>query len=219
MPKLDKQHIDKLKRVASRNKGRKGLENFDDKYFLARDLWLEIEKLKLDRDLLWQARRNFVVNLVTVLEVFLKDLIVVQRDRWKHEGFSKVLDEKVSLDEAYTIFKHNKLTRELLITHYYSFQNVDSIKRVFDPLTGKDFLNEIGTYVYRDKDGAISLSKNEVIKNLKMLFDLRHRIVHEGLHDRISRKQTEEFDDAVFGIVLIIFDYCTSNHVSTVTSK
>lgn len=83
------------------------------------------------------AHQNLIINLVTALEVFFKDLIVENKDKWHSTGFSELLSQKISLNEAYDLFKISNIniSKELIVARFSSFQRIDSIDHVFTCLT------------------------------------------------------------------------------------
>ncbi|MBT1710298.1 hypothetical protein KK062_18775 [Fulvivirgaceae bacterium PWU5] len=141
-------------------------------------------------DLQNAARRNAVVNMVSSLEVYFRDLIVARTGDWEMDGFSELLKDKMSLNDAYDYFKGTTVTKEALVANHYSFQSIESIAFVFDRLTGCDFLKCIDNAEYVDFVGDSPIGYctfrghfPEWRKLLADVFNTRHKIVHEAKLD------------------------------------
>lgn len=164
----------------------------------------------------YEARKAFVVTLVSALEVFIKEIIIENHGKWNKEGFSKLLTEKVTLDQAYNIFKVYGVKREVIIAKTHSFQNLENISHVFNCLTGKkNFLDDLEEYKWDLGEGGylqlIKISPNWR-KDLANLFALRHKIVHENTNTlKMDKKQNNAFIDVTgtFGMILTIYLHST----------
>jgi hypothetical protein len=133
---------------------------------------------------LWTASRsNFVINLVTAIEVYLKQLIIERKDVWHTEGYAHLLSEKITLNDAINLFKGSDITKEVIVSHFYSFQSLESISATFDELVQNKFLKIVGeTHVF-DDDLNLDMMDNlypQWKKTLADVFETRHQIVHEG---------------------------------------
>ncbi|PKH50941.1 hypothetical protein CXF68_09705 [Tenacibaculum sp. Bg11-29] len=129
------------------------LNNFINKLNLSRDLNREIENNIKDNKLKVQSRENLIINSVTALEVFIKDSIKGDLYYFAPEKQKNLLKEKISLYEAYELFRKTKIETEDIIAGYYNFQNLDSISYVLGVLTGRDFfkcINDIKTELSPD---------------------------------------------------------------------
>jgi hypothetical protein len=154
---------------------------------------------KIDNDdkgqiLKWVARQNFVINAVTTLELFLKESIVEMSGRWNEDGFKKLLEQSVSLNEAFHLMRLNsKVTKEAVLSYFSSFQSIESIDKVFSDLVGeKNFIKQLDRFVKSERIiGDVQLrEKSELYtlfcltekwrKRLVELFRYRNQFVHEG---------------------------------------
>jgi len=109
-----------------------------------------------DRNLyLDEASQNAIIAHASSIEVFCKSIVVEFRSKWSTAGYSQLLDS--NLNDAYNQFKEEKVTRESIIAHYYSFQNLDTIARVFDLLTDDNFFNNIENIRYQKNTDTLSV--------------------------------------------------------------
>jgi len=123
---------------------------------------------------------NFLVNLVSALEVYLKQIIISNRN-WNEVGYSKLLSEPIALQDAFKIFTTEGISREHLIAHSNSFMNLSSIDRIFTQLCGKSFLKELGKFQFSVGD-KIFFTLDKDLSNWKNIignvFDVRHGFIH-----------------------------------------
>lgn len=161
-----------------------------------------------------EASKHCVVSFISGIEVFCKELILEYKDKWVDEGYSKLLTEKISLNEAYGLFKHLEVKREVIVTHYNSFQSIENINRVFSALTGTDFLLKVENTLVYDAPEKFSLVQvfQEWRKDLIELFKLRHNIIHENNIDLVVDETTIIFlSGFVYSICLAMVRYCNEN--------
>jgi|GEM_PF-3789786 len=71
-----------------------------------------IEEHAKDRKVKIEARKNFVINCVTAAEVYFKDVVKALPEfpkiKENEEGLKDLLKEKISLWEAYLLFKEKR---------------------------------------------------------------------------------------------------------------
>lgn len=163
-------------------------ETFGEILQAAITLQSAVEKLDCDVALKHQARKNLIVNVVSGLENFFRDLVIQYEGHWSHEGLNSLLKEKITLGEAYDLFKDTAISKEILVAKSSSFQNIESINYVYTTLTGvKDFystLEHFAEIVERAKSCKdfflITIKATPGWRvDLHKLFQLRHKIVHE----------------------------------------
>jgi hypothetical protein len=167
------------------------IASFQERMKLAFDLASYFDDV--DREELKNAaRKNALINMVSALEVYFRDLIVERNGCWAIGGFADLLKEKMSLNDAYDCFKDTTVTKEALVAHYYSFQNIESIANIFGCLASCDFLKCIDDAEYLAFAGDCPIghydfhhSFPEWKKLLVVIFNTRHRIVHEANLDEI----------------------------------
>lgn len=155
-----------------------------------------------------QAKKNFIINMVSCLEVLLKEIIVENRGNWNRDGLDSLLKEKITLLDAFDLFKDYRPAKEDLLSISASFQNLQSIETVFDKLTKKNFLYEVGQYSYEFTDEQKRLfAKSDTLvfnrdipgwkKLLMQIYEHRHTFVHESTYKK-------EIDIDVSRIMLMV---------------
>lgn len=142
-----------------------------------------------------EARKNFVINCVTALEVFFKDnvkvLPEVNSGIKKGKGLKDLLESKThtNLWEAYNIFKEHELRLGEIVICVYSFQNIYQINYVMSKLLNiGSYMDEVSNYECKldSYDKKIFGIQKLCLKNdypdwkqkLDILFSLRHDYVH-----------------------------------------
>jgi len=174
------------------------------------------EKSKVHKDLKVEARKNFIINCVTALEVFLKDMLVGLLENADFPTLNELLNEKITLWEAYRLFYRNKVSAGELLAIKYSFQNLEQINLLFSKLIGKKFLTEIGNFEVKDDSGRIKFVLNikypDWKEKLAELFELRHNFVHQiRFNDRLSleklRRLWEVLSDFVEAVEFFLYKH------------
>ncbi|WP_405199121.1 hypothetical protein [Christiangramia sp. LLG6405-1] len=139
-----------------------------------------------------QEMINFIpVQIVALFQSHFREVIIDLID-----------NEKVSLSEIETLtktknikfdvrtlkaLKENKFTLGELISHLFSFNNLNDANQVLSTLLKKDFLNELKGFEYQkvNKDENLNIENilkdkfGEIIKSLDEVFRLRNIICHE----------------------------------------
>ena len=135
---------------------------------------------------------NFIpVQIVALFQSHFREVIIDLID-----------NEKVSLAEIETLtktknikfdvrtlkaLKENKFTLGELISHLFSFNNLNDANQVLSTLLKKDFLNELKGFEYQkvNKDENLNIEDilkdnfGEIVKSLEEVFRLRNIICHE----------------------------------------
>lgn len=141
---------------------------------------------------------NFLSNMVTALEVYFKK-VIVNGNNWNELAFDDLLREKISLSEAYKLFNKEKISREFLISHTYSFQNLDTINKTFSALCGEDFIRKVETTETKffDLNGEGGFSQLILVhpdwwKSVSEIINLRNMFVHEG-YTKVKLEQVLDY--------------------------
>ncbi len=174
---------------------------------------LHVERNSMIRN---EARKNFIVNLVTSMEVFLKQVIVECKGVWNKEGFATLLNETITLNEAYDLFKASKIEREHLIGHYYGFQNIGAIDKVFSALTNTKFLNTIGAYKIlpnQKDDFRLNDIEKDWRKIIESLFQLRHKIIHEDDNTPIPAAVPKYYSSLMMSFLFTVWVFPTQTKI------
>ena len=172
--------------------------SFLTEFLLTRgSLLRRIEKLIEDKTLVNEARKDYLVILVTSIEVFCKILVLRFKDKWKKESYAGLLQEKITINDAFEVFNSkgkNKLNRVHLIIEFSSFKNIESINSVFSKLLKvEDILDEIDIFAPTFKRIHPNWRKE-----LSQLFDTRNKIVHDRNKITIKRNKLSTVASVVF---------------------
>lgn len=168
---------------------------------VAEDLLEFVSKNCKEERRVWEARKNFLVNLVTSLEVFCKGLILQLSTKWDERGMSELLQEKITLNQAFELISESKkqeLVKEVFIINSYSFSNFESITLVFCKLTGKANLNKVLGKKIRHPNWEQSLGE---------LFKHRNEILHDGKDQIFNPKDINQFKKVVTDYVEALVAY------------
>lgn len=174
---------------------------------VALDLVQKCSYQKYDAAIVNQARKNFITNIVTALEIFFKDTVLENKGHWPSDGFEKLLKEKITLLEALNFRKGSKLEAEHLILYALPFTNPDAIQNLFSTLIGRDFWNELDKHRLLEDDDDPSktlITINDLCRNWKaklyILYDNRNKIVHEDIANPIRKQYPNEVMELVLSL-------------------
>ena len=91
-----------------------------------------------------------------------------------------------------------------LVTNGLSFQNIESIERVFSKFLKKGFWSSLNGMQFRFKNmpEKIAIYEDKYLQSLKFLFNLRHELVHDAAKRKfIDSNLIEHIDNASFCIM------------------
>jgi len=149
------------------------------------------KEFKRNKKLRQHIRRMAVVHSVSLLEVHLRNFIVSNKKHWTESGINELLKDKITLSEAFELFKHpdlKQLEKVHLIAHSSSFQSVGGVDTILSTLYGfpnnKGFLKDFEIRQNRTDDNW--LYGVNIIKTFYSLFEIRNKIVHECNEDDID---------------------------------
>ncbi|KYK35109.1 MAG: hypothetical protein AYK18_13520 [Theionarchaea archaeon DG-70] len=152
-----------------------------------------VESSKTNIKIKIEARKNFIVNCVTALEVFLRDMIegLIDMNVIDQKRINEFLNDKITLKEAWEIFSERNITLGEIISATCSFQNLHQINSIFSKLFDQDFLEEINRFEVEREDGNSKFTLREDYpewqKRIAEMFELRHKFVHQiSLKDRLG---------------------------------
>jgi hypothetical protein len=185
-----------LKQFKNSHGKNEGFIRFSDRTKLFEEVLLPIHRLFGEDDpKTILVKSNYITNVITEFEVFLKSLVKMRI--WPNEdGYNKLLNEaRLNMNEAYHLLRNEKITREFIISSYYSFQNLSSMNYVFSQLIGKDFLDAIDSYTPSDETKPLIASQTTWRSRIEVLFRARNEIVHEG--KETTMKSNELVRDAL----------------------
>ena len=136
-----------------------------------------------------QHLQNYVViRLVTIIEQFFRKIV---EKKIKGDKLGKYVPDQLKLDKQ-TFINIESITKEILISSSYSFQNVSEIQKV---------MRQFGI------QNAFSSSRDNVEEEFKKLFQSRHNTVHSivssDLENKIYYQLTE---DLIENILVRVYD-------------
>lgn len=217
--------IDKII-AAHKNRGEDNPDFFIKFYTLidkAFELW-GLKVVSASRTSYLIATNNFLVNVVTALELFFKETISAN-SFWVEDGYFKLLKDRISLSEAYDLFTKENISREYIIANYHSLQNFGNINYVMSALIGKDFYNEIETFIVYGDMGEVEPGTvfPEDFQNLLCLpmtypewkttisdvYVKRNKFVHDGIIFDLNFDQITHIKD-----VTILYTHVVSIYIS-----
>jgi hypothetical protein len=161
-------------------------------------------------------RKLVLVHLVSIIEVFLKEVIIDYSEMWSKKGVEELLNDKenkFTLSESYDLFgkSDRQITPAHLISHFASFQNIASIDKVFSPLTGTKFFNAIIKFniVLHEFSPELSFAelKIDLTKALSEIYELRHKIVHECEPGELSKERIIQYQKVIYIFATTLIDY------------
>lgn len=184
---------ERRKRIAELNKSRikpsKYHENFFKSFFRATSLMHTCLRLMNgDSNLIEEAKRNYVVSLVSILETYYRDLLihVLDKDKSNLESVISNIKEKKTLLDISKMLQEEIAFHEYVASHF-KFQSIEEVEEVFSPLfppqgylkTIEDHVHDC--YILGKSPDCVKLAVPEGWrKNFAFLFRLRHRLVHDA---------------------------------------
>ena len=185
---------------------------YDGYYLIPSDIFYEktrrawilldlVEKSEVSKDLKLEARKNFIINCTTALEVFLKDMLIgivdiLLEKKCHPDKIDSLFKEKITLGEAYQLLSERKISAGLLIASKYSFHNLEVIDRIFSVIINGNFLESLGKFEVKDSKGKTKFVLDKRYHNgnwrnkLAEFLYLRHKFVHQiKFKDKLGLKR------------------------------
>ena len=198
------------------------LDSFLRKISCAGQILSIVEDNAEDNRVKWEARKNFIINCVTATEVYFKDivkgLLELPRVKQNDSGVRELLKEKVSLWEAYMLFKEEELSIGSIIAVHSSFQSLAHIDYTMSKILNLGFLDTVGNHKTQleeeDKErySMETLYLNEDYpdwrRHLNEIFELRHDFVHHvNFKDRIGFERLGTLWEHLDAFITVVDDY------------
>ncbi len=170
-----------------------------------------VEKKSKTKTIKINARKNYVINLVTAAEVYFKDLLKNIPDIKiikNNDGLEKLLEEKITIWEAYQLLRTRKSRKPIRISELIGidrlFENLTTIDSFFSKLLKCNFLEEVENHQHRlnkVEKNFFSVTKLHLKVNLPdwknqvgTLFEKRHEYVHQiCFGDNLTYKEISKF--------------------------
>ena len=172
-----------IKRRENRiGKSKQPFDNYLTKWRIASDLLWKINEKIESKELLQESRRQYIISMITALEVFLKDKFIelIDKNKLDYKNVAK-RTKKFTVEEIGIIIEKDMSMGEI-IAEYFNFQNLDSIDNAFSDLFNCNFFNELKKYRWyytgTQNDEYIQID-GDFYPKLKHWIDLRHDFVHD----------------------------------------
>jgi hypothetical protein len=181
-----------------------------------------VENHTKERKIKIEARKNFIVNCVTATEVYFKDIVKTLPEfpkiKENGEGIKELLKEKISLWEAYLLFKKEDLRIGDVIYSYYSFQNLEEIDSVMSKILNLKFLDSVEKHkanldredqkYYGVKTLCLKTDLPKWRNYLAEIFNLRHDFIHHiSFKDRIGFQKLGILWEHLDAFITVVDDF------------
>lgn len=181
----------------------------------------EVQNLNASKETQETLVKSHVINIVTAVEVFYRDMLDSVFKMCAPSSFEdklkKLHDKSYKIDDLIAMYV-NKIHPLELIASNHSFQNTDTIDKVFTIVIGKPFFKQVRHIKWRLKDNEHSESEatQEDILALQDLFEYRHLLIHNPNQSlKASIEVIENQINSIFGVVmasdLIMSQYINEN--------
>ena len=180
-------------------------DTFLEKMSLSFQLLQLVEKSNVKKEIKIEARKNFIINCITAVEVFFKDMIIGLDwfEVLNEDGIDELLSEKITLTEAWLLLKTKNISLGEIIAAKFSFQSLPEINKIMKKLLGvSNFLKEVEQYEVTEIDEDNEEEKVKFVlkdaypdwrKKVQEIFELRHKFVHQvSFKDRIGLHRLKE---------------------------
>ena len=165
-----------------------------------------IEANDFSRELINDARKNLLLNLVTYFETWMKRLFISMIDEYSLniDKVTSAVDKKLKFQDLIKTLKSpvsiGKLTAEFI-----NFQNINSINKFYSELFDEPFFEEIRN---SEKTGMKPLLSN-FYPILREGIEKRHEIIHNFVTDiKIEEEWLEHFHNTVISFTMSAMGYC-----------
>lgn len=207
------------------------LDTYRSKVYSAIHLNVIVELKKPEPRIRYESRKNLIINVVTAAENFFKDVAKALPTspilkKYERELLNnKLFDETLKLRQAFELFSSESASIGLIVSAYYSFENLEQINSVFSAIIWVyikdfDFLNHIGklrvkTDKYDREDwmyewiNSICLDKDlpNWRSEVGQFFELRHEYVHHiSFKDKLGKDRIAKMNE-VFDAFITVSNY------------
>lgn len=211
-----------VKKIAKNTKARSSRNSrpytaFNDLFNSTDKALREVLSLKVSTETATTLMNSHVINSVTALEVYYKDMVDSIFKLCKPSSFEKKLkklhDKTYKIDDLLDIYVHS-IHPLSLIANNLSFQNIYNIDKVFSIIIEESFIKKIKSGTYRIKENPeneFSLD-DEQLKLLQELFDMRHELIHNP-NTNHSIDETIYFKIQAAQNVVMFSDFVLSKYI------
>lgn len=173
--------------------------------------------------------KSHVINVVTAVEVYYRDMLDSVFRLCKPSAFEdklkKLHDHSYKIDDLIEMHAHGIHPLELVASSL-NFQNIQSIEKIFSILIGKPFFKQAKQLKWRLKEKPESESEilQADIQALQEVFEERHQLIHNP--NRKFSRTIEDIEDkinSVLGVImasdLVLIEFINENTDPEVVSN
>ena len=214
---------------AKKSREAKPLGAFMDLYNATNSALLEVSELGASKSTKEALLKGHIINTVTAVEVYYRDMLDLVfklcEPKSYNENLRRLHDKNYKIDEIIELYI-NKVNPLELISSSLSFQNIESIDKVFSILTGNQFFKQAKQLKWRltEKPENEFQINNEDLKALQEIFDERHQLIHNPSRNfTVSEEIIISKIDSIFGVIvasnIIITNFINDNIDNKILSK
>lgn len=202
-----------IEKVKSNNRARKSRDKrpiaaFMELYSATDSALKEVTELGASEATKETLVKSHLINIVTAVEVYYRDMLDSVFSLCKPESFEdklkKLHDKSYKIDDLLAIYV-NRIHPLELVASNLSFQNTGNIEKTFSTLIGKPFFKQAKQLKWRLKEKPEIECKidHSDIDALQDVFEERHLLIHNPNRSlSVSLDATEGRIDSIFGVVM-----------------
>lgn len=165
--------------IIERSKELKSSEKFNEESEKLSKLLTRLEKSK-DLEINKILSEWIIIKLVILWEYHFKSLIIELID---YDELDYSEDIKLSISDLRKIQKTKEISAGKIFVSTKSFQNLETVNKIFSDLTKKPFLTELKNMYEHEID----------VKTVKACLEKRHQIIHEMKSSQLTKSQVKKF--------------------------
>ena len=205
-------------------RGYKCIDNFIKMSRPCIEMAEKISNKEYEYDTDFLIERSIIITYVSAVEIFYKDylnlILHVCKKDFVQKNLKEIHQNKYDINDLIQIYKNNINPYEL-VSGNISFQNIESIDKVFSKFLNKKGLwsSLDGMRIRFDKDDKKQAHfQPEYVNSLKVIFQLRHELVHDPAKTNfLNQKLINELDNSIFCIIFsdIILNNILNDNIET----
>lgn len=201
-----------INKVSSNSKAKKSrnarpIKAFVDLYSATELALKEVSELGASNATKETLLKSHVINVVTAVEVYYRDMLDSIFRLCKPSSFEDKLkkfhDHSYKIDDLVEMHAHGIHPLELVASSL-NFQNIQSIEKIFSILLGKPFFKQAKQLKWRlaeDPESESEISQLD-IQALQEVFEERHQLIHNP--NRQFSKTIENIEDKINSVLGVI---------------
>ncbi len=205
--------MDKLEKIVQRRKNKIGksdrpFSNFITKWQISVDLLWKTNELIDDKKLIQESRRQYLVSMITAMEVYFKDTFILLIEKYKLDFRNVAKQTKNFTLEEIEYIINNKCSMGEIIAEYFNFQNLDNINKAFSELLSINFFNKIKHYKKYYTNGDFIQVYPNFYPLLKEWIELRHNFIHDiNFNSKLTEDDMHKLDSHIIVFIDVIESY------------